>query len=128
MATISMTQLNSTNVETRYKNYDARVINFIKLIIQDLEFSYKKIPSSFIATFDLMANTLKIYYTAIDQLDSVKNPTDLSRIKNTILQTSNYISKLSSQFGASPVDKARIKRINQETDDGTDLLDDLING
>lgn len=126
MANISMMQLNSQNVETRYKNYDKRVIEFIKLIIQDLEFSYKKIPTSFIATFDLMANTLKIYFTAVDQLDSAKNPMDLSRIKNTILQTSNYISKLTSQFGASPVDKARIKRINQETDDGSELLNELI--
>lgn len=129
MATnISMVQLNSQNVETRYKNYDKRVVEFIKLIIQDLEFSYKKIPTSFIANFDLLSNLLKIYFTAVDQLESVKTPNDLSRIKNTILQTSNAINKITTSFGSDPTAKARIKRLNQEIDDSADVLDDLLNG
>lgn len=123
---ITLTQLNSQNVETRYKNYDKRVISFIKLIIQDLEFSYKKLPSSFIATFDLMADALKIYYMAADMIDTVKTPNELSKVKNAMLQSSNYVNKLASTFGASPVDKARIKRLNQHVDDSDELLEDLI--
>jgi hypothetical protein len=125
---MTLHRINSQNVDTRYKDYDKRVIAFIKLIIEDLEFSYKNIPTSFIASFDLLANLLKLYFIAIDQLNDVKNPNDLAKCRNTILQTSNAINKIAASFGGSPVDKARIKRLNSTVDDSDELLDDLING
>lgn len=125
---ITLHQLNSQNVDTRYQKYDKRVIAFIKLIIEDLEFSYKKIPTSFIASMDLLANLLKLYFISIDQLDNVKSANDLAKCRNTILQTSNAINKIATSFGGSPVDKARIKRLNSTVDDSDELLDDLING
>lgn len=128
MSNITMHQLNSQNVDTRYQKYDKRVIAFIKLIIEDLEFSYKNIPTTFIASFDLLANLLKMYFTGVDQLDSVKSPSELAKCRNTILQTSNAITKITTSFGGSPVDKARIKRLNSTVDDSDELLDDLVNG
>jgi len=124
MATAKV-NLNSQNVEVRYMKYDKRVIDFIKLIVNDLEFNYKEIPASFIANMDLLANALKIYYKACDELDQTKNVLDFTRCKNTVLQTSQYITKLINNFGASPVDKARIKRLNQEVDTSDELLEEL---
>lgn len=127
-------ELNLTNIPKIYKDYDSRVINFLSNVFEDVQEDNPKINKYFYNVFDLLANQLFIYYTA---LDAIKADTKVSSedsykrtAKNPAIAVMNHaheqILNIMQKLSMSPFDKAKLKRIqNGEDDDAETLLESL---
>ena len=119
--------LSSENIDELYKEYDKRVIDFMRYIILDLEDEYKLIPISFRANFNLLANLLAVYYDAVDVLHT---PTEYPAIHNkassTIMNCTNQIVKICSSFGCDPLGKSKIKKLNSSDDETANYISDIL--
>ena len=127
-------ELNLANIPKIYKDYDSRVINFLSNVFEDVQEDNPKINKYFYNVFDLLANQLFIYYTA---LDAIKADTKVSSedsykrtAKNPAIAVMNHaheqILNIMQKLSMSPFDKAKLKRIqNGEDDDAETLLESL---
>ena len=129
-------ELNLNNIPKIYKDYDERVINFLCNVFEDINEDNPKINKYFYNVFDLLANQLFIYYTA---LDAIKADTKVSSedsykrtAKNPAIAVMNHahqeILNIMQKLSMSPFDKAKLKRVQsgEDIDSAEALLDSLV--
>ena len=129
-------ELNLNNIPKIYKDYDQRVINFLCNVFEDINEDNPKINKYFYNVFDLLANQLFIYYTA---LDAIKADTKVSSedsykrtAKNPAIAVMNHahqeILNIMQKLSISPFEQAKLSRLkNGDGDqDAEELLDSLV--
>ena len=118
------------NTKEIYKNYPVEVQEYMQNVIDCLVQDYKKIPSSWRVSLDLIADNYNIYLKAKEDV----NKNGLLRIDNqgrafknqcyAIMTTSQQcLTKLLSNFALTPMSKSKIKNFEAEED----VFDELIN-
>ena len=122
-------------ISKRYKEYDARVVDFLNNIYEDVKEQNSKINNYFFVTFDLLANQLVLYFRALDAInkdaqlsteDSYKRQAKSPNI--AILQKCHTeILNILDDYGLSPFASAKIKRLNSNDDDvsAEEILNEL---
>ena len=122
--------ISSRNVDKIFKNYDPRVIAYIKAIVTDLDVAYyNNIPVSFKPTLELLANLLKTYYMFVDELDNCKgNIKEIKWAQNGLIAITRQITNLTSTFGADALSQAKLARLQavSTNDQSQDAIADLI--
>lgn len=129
-------KLSKDIISKRYEEYDARIIDFLNSIYEDVKSQNKNISNYFFVTFDLLANQLLLYFRALDAIskDSELSTEDAYKrqAKSPHIAILNHahqeIMKILDDYGLSPFASAKIKRLNRNTDeDGAEeLLNELI--
>lgn len=125
-------------IKDNYIGYDNRVIEFLNRVYNDCLNNNKDLSNFFYCCLDLLAVQLSNYYFAVDTIKSLKDCTDRDNYgrmsKNPIfslLSTSHkQILDLLDKLALSPFAAAKVKRLNNGTDDAEsaqELLDNLIN-
>jgi len=123
-------------IHNTYSGYDERVRAFLFRVYTDVKNNNESLSNYFYCMFDLLANQLKLYYLALDTLDSEKKVASEDAYKRVAkspsIQVMNkaheQIINIMQKLSLSPFDKAKLKRVqNGEDDDSEELLDKLIN-
>ena len=128
-------RLSKETISKRYSSYDARVIEFLSNVYEDVKKQNPNVNNYFLVTFDLLANQLKLYYMALDAINedsTVAKEDAYKRVaKNPAIMVMNKsheeIRKLLDDFSLSPFNIAKLKRV-QNTDDeasAENLINDL---
>lgn len=123
-------------IHDTYSGYDERVRAFLFRVYTDVKNNNESLSNYFYCMFDLLANQLKLYYLALDTLDSEKKVASEDAYKRVAkspsIQVMNkaheQIINIMQKLSLSPFDKAKLKRVqNGEDEDSEELLDKLIN-
>lgn len=119
------------NAKTRYTDRDYKVKEYMNFILESLNETYNDIPDQFIVSLDLLANMFTIMnkaYEAIEQEGLTKESKyfgkQSSTALSTYLNTQNYVGRLISSFGLTPLSKSHIRK-NKEEVNVQELLDKL---
>jgi len=119
------------NAKTRYTDRDDKVKEYMNFILESLNETYNDIPDQFIVSLDLLANMFTIMnkaYEAIEQEGLTKESKyfgkQSSTALSTYLNTQNYVGRLISSFGLTPLSKSHIRK-NKEEVNVQELLDKL---
>ena len=115
----------------KHSDLDSRIIEFLNYVVDDIECNnnYSKI------ILNMLIPQLIIYYKALDVIKAnkeVSHKDDYSRISKSpeiaVLQKSNdQILNLLDKLALSPLEKAKVKKLNKdEGEDAKKLLEDLI--
>jgi phage terminase small subunit len=117
--------------KTRYIERDDKVKEYMNFILESLNETYNEIPDQFVVSLDLLANMFTIMnkaYEAIEQEGLTKESKyfgkQSSTALSTYLNTQNYVGRLISSFGLTPLSKSHIKK-NKEEVNVQELLDRL---
>ena len=124
-------------IQETYKNEDSRVITFISRVYDDCVKNNENLSNDFYCCLDLLCVQLKLYYMALDALNTEKtlaSEDNYKRIAKSphimILNKSHQeILNILQKLSLSPFEKAKLKRLNN-TDDAESaeaLLNNLIN-
>lgn len=124
-------------IQETYKNEDSRVITFISRVYDDCVKNNENLSNYFYCCLDLLCVQLKLYYMALDALNTEKtlaSEDNYKRIAKSphimILNKSHQeILNILQKLSLSPFEKAKLKRLNN-TDDAESaeaLLNNLIN-
>ena len=113
-----------------YKDYDKRVQDYMQNVFDCLEQDYKKIPSSWRVSLDLIAANANIVFTTQDHIKKngllcvdAHNRTHRNQCFNMYVTAQGLLIKLLSSFGLSPMSKSKLKDFKSDDID----IDDLIN-
>ena len=114
-----------------YQDHDKRTIDYMEFVVEQIKKDYSVVPSSWRISLDLIADTLDIYFKAIDDINKygifkIDDKQRMSKngavaIQNVCLQN---ISKLLSNFGLTPMSKSKMKNLDGLEDD---TLENLMN-
>lgn len=128
-------RLSKETISKRYSSYDARVIEFLSNVYEDVKKQNPNVNNYFLVTFDLLANQLKLYYMALDAINedsTVAKEDAYKRVaKNPAIMVMNKsheeIRKLLDDFSLSPFNIAKLKRVQNADDDASaeNLIKDL---
>jgi phage terminase small subunit len=117
--------------KTRYTDRDDKVKEYMNFILESLNETYNDIPDQFIVSLDLLANMFTIMnkaYEAIEEEGLTKESKyfgkQSSTALSTYLNTQNYVGRLISSFGLTPLSKSHIRK-NKEEVNVQDFLDRL---
>ena len=124
-------------IQETYKNEDSRVITFISRVYDDCVKNNENLSNYFYCCLDLLCVQLKLYYMALDALNTEKTLASEDNYKSIaksphimILNKSHQeILNILQKLSLSPFEKAKLKRLNN-TDDAESaeaLLNNLIN-
>lgn len=129
-------RLSKETISKRYASYDARVIEFLSNVYEDVKKQNPNVNNYFLVTFDLLANQLKLYFMALDAINedsTVAKEDAYKRVaKNPAIMVMNKsheeIRKLLDDFSLSPFNIAKLKRVQNVDDDQSaeNLVADLI--
>ena len=129
-------RLSKETISKRYASYDARVIEFLSNVYEDVKKQNPNVNNYFLVTFDLLANQLKLYFMALDAINedsTVAKEDAYKRVaKNPAIMVMNKsheeIRKLLDDFSLSPFNIAKLKRVQNVDDDHSaeHLVADLI--
>lgn len=113
-----------------YKTYDKRVQEYMQNVIDCLTQDYKKIPSSWRLSLDLIAMNADLIFKAQDDIhknglirEDGLGRTFKSQSFQVFMNAQNAIVKLLSSFGLSPMSKSKLKDFKA----GEISIEDLIN-
>lgn len=116
-----------------YNNYDQRVQDYMKNVIECLEQDYGKIPESWRVSLDLIADNYSIYLQAKDNINEngllKKDPRGYI-FKNQCVSIMNsaqtQLKDLLKSFALTPMSKSKMKQLDiQEEENEDDYLNDL---
>lgn len=124
-------------IQETYKNEDSRVITFISRVYDDCVKNNENLSNYFYCCLDLLCVQLKLYYMALDALNTEKtlaSEDNYKRIAKSphimILNKSHQeILNILQKLSLSPFEKAKLKRLNNSDDaeSAEALLNNLIN-
>ena len=117
--------------KSRYTERDNKVKEYMNFILESLDETYNDIPDQFIVSLDLLANMFTIMnkaYEAIEDEGLTKESKyfgkQSSTALSTYLNTQNYVGRLISSFGLTPMSKSHIRK-NKEEVNVQDFLEKL---
>lgn len=121
-------------IKSNYNDLDERVYKFLERVIKDIDdadiTNYNKI------IIDMLIPQLVIYYKAIDIIKSetsISKKDDYNRTSKSpeiaVMQKANdQILNLLDKLVLSPLEKAKLKRINKDEEDSAkEILENLMN-
>jgi phage terminase small subunit len=121
-------------IKSNYNDLDERVYKFLERVIKDIDdadiTNYNKI------IIDMLIPQLVIYYKAIDIIKSetsISKKDDYNRTSKSpeigVMQKANdQILNLLDKLVLSPLEKAKLKRINKDDEDSAkEILENLMN-
>lgn len=121
-------------IKSSYNDLDERVYKFLERVIKDIDdvdiTNYNKI------IIDMLIPQLVIYYKAIDIIKSetsISKKDDYNRTSKSpeiaVMQKANdQILNLLDKLVLSPLEKAKLKRINKDEEDSAkEILENLMN-
>lgn len=124
-------------IQKKYEKYDERVIEFLSRVYDDCKNANERLSNYFYCCLDLLANQLKLYFMAVDNIENEKDLTskdNYNRIaKSPSIQVLNHahqeILNILQKLSLSPFEQAKLKRLNNGSDeeDAEQLLEKLIN-
>lgn len=124
-------------IQETYKNEDSRVITFISRVYDDCVKNNENLSNYFYCCLDLLCVQLKLYYMALDALNTEKtlaSEDNYKRIAKSphimILNKSHQeILNILQKLSLSPFEKAKLKRLNNSDDaeSAEALYNNLIN-
>lgn len=115
-------------INSRYKNYDKRVIDILKLVYTSVE-SRSKFDDAWALSFDLLALNLDIYYKMQDKLltdGALKKDGGVSPAFKVMNEAQRAIKSQLSQFGLTPEGLSRIRSYGDKTESAEDLINKLL--
>ena len=115
-------------INSRYKNYDKRVIDILKLVYTSVE-SRSKFDDAWALSFDLLALNLDIYYKMQDKLleeGALKKDGRVSPAFKVMNEAQRAIKSQLSQFGLTPEGLSRIRQYGDKTESAEDLINKLL--
>ena len=115
-------------INTRYKNYDKRVIDIIKLVYASVE-SRSKFDDAWALSFDILALNLDIYYKMQDKLlndGALKKDGGVSPAFKVMNEAQRQIKSQLSQFGLTPEGLSRIRSYGDKTESSEELIEKLL--
>lgn len=117
----------------RYKDYDAKVQEYMKIFSDALIEKYQEVPDVFVVTLDVIAGNLTIMVSAMkdlvsgnvgivgkDEYRGEKKSTQLS----AFLASQNNVTRLVEKFGWTPLGKSKIRE-NTDAADVAKYLENL---
>lgn len=117
------------NAKQLYKNYDAKVQDYMQNVIDCLKQDYKEIPVSWRVSLDLIACNVDILLKAKAELDEkglLRKDSHGRTFKNQCFPlycaAQDRLVKLLSSFGLSPMSKSKLKNFDVDDYDLDDLL------
>lgn len=113
----------------RYKNYDKRTQEAIRLLVNELALS-----DSYLTSLDLLAINYDMMFDAIDDIKkngyTIIPENGTKPVKNHACQTFNNtqqtILKIINSFPANPLSKAHIKKLNLKEEEKSPLEEFLL--
>lgn len=129
-------KINKKNILNSFEGYDQRTIDMLDIILKELSKQEKEINEYSLVIFQLLAIQFEIYYKAYDALSSgIVNECQIhERIihapkpqLDALQKANNQITKMLKDLGLSPLEKAKIKKLNTTEDETAgELLNKLI--
>lgn len=131
-------KINKKNILASFVNYDERTQDMLSYIVSQLSKQDKDINEYGLVVLQMIAIQYEIYFKALDDVirDGIVNSTQVGdRTINqpkpqldALQKADTKISKLLKDLGLSPLEKAKIKKLNKSDDDesGKELLNSLI--
>lgn len=128
------------NVLKSFEGSDQRVLDFLEYILDELKAKEKALNNYTLVILQLLSAQLNLYFKAQDEVCS--NVTEVSDTKygkvkkikpevQIMMSAHKEVTRLLDKLGLSPLEKAKIKRMNTTEQnsqaDGTELLAALIN-
>lgn len=114
----------------RYKDYDARVYEYMSILINNLTKEYGRVDEQWLISLDLIAQNYAAYLVGWDDLQKygMYITDEKGRIQRnpalTIMNNSQaYLQKLLHSFALNPMSRSKMKM--PEITDETDYLDSL---
>lgn len=131
-------KINKKNILGSFETYDQRTQDMMENIVKQLAKQDKEVNDYALVILQLVAVQFEIYFKALDDVnrDGIVNSTQVGdrtinqpKPQLEALQKSNtQITRLLDKLGISPLESAKIKKLNKSDDqDSSDLLDKLIN-
>ena len=130
-------KINKKNILASFVNYDERTQDMLSYIVSQLSKQDKDINEYGLVVLQMIAIQFEIFFKAKDALgDDIVNVVNLGdRVLHqpkpqldALQKADTKISKLLKDLGLSPLEKAKIKKLNKSDDDesGKELLNSLI--
>ena len=128
------------NILKSFDNYEPRVLDFLEYVLDELKAKDKIINNYTLVILQLLASQLSVYFKAQDEI--VTNVTETSdtkygsvrKVKPEVVvfnQTHKEITRLLDKLCISPLEKAKVKRLNSTEEnnqaEGTQILGNLLN-
>lgn len=112
----------------RYKDYDERVIEMLKVVYNSIE-SRSKFDNSWYLSFDMLALNLQTYYKMQDKLLSdgpLKKDGGISPTFKVMNEAQRQIRSILSSFGLTPEGLSRIRSYGDKTESSEELIEKLL--
>ena len=123
-------RINKQNIIASFQGYDTRVIDFLSYVIEDLKQLGIKINNYTLIVFQLLATQLTIYFKSLDCIKSVTNITNENNRTipelNTLNKAHAEILRLLDKIGLSPLERAKIDKLNQNTTTKEEAAEDTL--
>lgn len=122
-------KINKNEVLKAFSTYDTRTQDMLEIVLKETKKQGKELSEYSLVIFQLLAIQFEIYYKAYDSLDkNIVDEIDLHGGKLTktkpqldALQKANtQISKLLKDLGLSPLEQAKIRKLNSKDDEDSD--------
>lgn len=122
-----MKNITVKDVKKMYPNSDTRTIEFMELVVSELESEYKTVPLGWNISLSLLADQLDLYYKCLDAINSEGlQPLDSGRrtAKHNlipVMQTcESKIFQLLQQFALQPFSRAKMRKLESSINSDED--------
>lgn len=123
---------NDLDFYTRYNGYRIEIQEHIKYFINKLIEKYGELTDTYLISLDLLAMNLEIMYKSMDEIRNkgLANGVDQryqgakSAAMQAFFNSQNYVHKIISNFGFSPMSKSKMRE-NKEKIDVDKFIQDL---
>lgn len=129
-------KINKKEVLKSFMDYDQRTQDMLEIILKEVSKQGKELSEYALVIFQLLAIQFEIYYKSYDQLDgNIVNETKVG--ERTIMapkpqldalqKANSQINKMLLQLGLSPLEKAKIKKLNNTEENTKASAQDVLN-
>lgn len=119
-----------------FDDYEERVLDFLEYVLDELKSKERDVNNYTLVILQLLAAQLSIYFKAMDEVEHNVTETNdtkygtIRKIKPEVVvfnQAHKEITRLLDKLGMSPLERAKIKKLNTNDDESAqDILEDLL--
>lgn len=116
-------KFNKNDILKSFEGFDPRTIDNLDIILKQVKKQGKEISEYALVVFQMLAVQYDLFYTAYDSLNSCKDIVNVCQLGErtihatkpqveVLLKANTQISKYLKDLGLSPLESAKIKKLN----------------
>jgi phage terminase small subunit len=117
------------DVKKIYGDRGKRVVEYMELVVEQIERDYNAVPPSWRVSLDMIADNLMLYFDALDdikkygQVIHTNGKTEINPACRLLKDANQTIFKLVTNFALTPMSKSKMKKVDV---DSQNILSDLL--